>query len=203
MAGQIEIQAKAVEARIKYIEAALKDFHRQGRVFRTITSLSEALREHIELKNFDKIHAGTFRRNPNFRHLLDNFMNTAKTKNIVIKDSVNTSIELRRLKKQVKQLEVELEVANRECLEMNDNAIKLSSAPDARIETYEEFSNKKLIAELCCSADLIVDLMKMAHGFTFDFESRTVMNDLDQKEVMNSSDFPHFFKYIKKEVADD
>lgn len=200
MAGQIDIQAKAVEARIEFIKSALQDFQRQNRTFKNITQLSDSLSEQIELKYDDEIHPGTLRRNKLFRALLDKFINAAKSQQIAQQESVDVSIELRQAKKKIKQLEIELDAANRETLAMNENLIKLSSAPIAKIESHEAFSNqKKLMDELCHSADLIIELMKMANGFSSDLKNGMVVNALDNKTIMSRDKFPHFFRYIKKD----
>lgn len=199
MAGQIDIQARAVEARIEFIKSALQDFKRQNRTFNNITQLSDSLSEQIELKYNDKIHPGTLRRNKLFRTLLDKFINSAKSQQIALQESVDVSIELRQAKKKIKQLEIELDAANRETLAMNENLIKFSSAPTAKIESHDTFSNQKLIDELCHSADLIIELMQMANGFSSDLKNGMVVNVLENKTIMSRDKFPHFFKYIKKD----
>ncbi|EJI86183.1 hypothetical protein AEST_10140 [Alishewanella aestuarii B11] len=199
MAGQIEIQAKAVEARIEFIKSALKTFQSQNKVFGNITKLSEYLSEYIESNNNEKIHPGTMRRNKEYRFLLEKFFTSGKSKQIELQDSVNASIELRQAKKKIKQLEIELDAVNREYLMMSEEMFKVSSAPSAKIESYESFSSHKLRDELCCSADLIIDLMKMAHGFSSDLKNGKVVSDLDKKEIMNRDKFPHFFLYVKQD----
>lgn len=201
MAGQIDIQAKAVEARIEFIKSALQDFQRQSRSFKNITQLSDSLSEQIELKYDEKIHPGTLRRNQVFRRLLDRFINAAKTQQTALQDSVDISIELRQAKKKIKQLEIELDAANRETLAMGENLIKFGSAPEAKIESYEVFSNQKLRDELCHSADLILGLMQMNTGFSSDLKKGVVVNELDKKDFMSRDKFPHFFKYIKKDFS--
>lgn len=201
MAGQIDIQAKVVEARIEFIKSALHDFQRQKRTFKNITQLSGSLSEHIELKNNDEIHPCTLRRNKHFRSLLDNYINSAKSQHIAFKDSVDVSIELRQAKKKIKQLEIELDAANRETLAMNENLFKFRSASIAKIESHEVFSNQQFKEELCHSADLLIELMQMACGFTSDLRNGLVVNVLDKKPVMSRDKFPHFFKYIKKDFS--